>query len=146
MVRRTLAEVPDKDLHIHPDDEPFVVQMKLLRRDLKVDARERRRFESRVKVAVGVIALALVATVVTWHDTRQADCRLRREGREGARESVVEGGVTSALAGAQALVNVASADASNDPRVARLFAEVEREARTDLQKLVDRELPPVVCG
>lgn len=152
----------DEDLELAPGDSPEVRQMKLLRRDLRVDKEERAIFERRVNRRLRwqwalLVVLVLSTGTSLWNvqrqlddderdDAREAarDCATRRDGREGARIVLVDGGVTSAVAGAQAIVAVAG-DRADPEVIGQYLKTVEDQARADLTKLVDRVLPPIVC-
>lgn len=133
-------------LEILDDDEPFIVQMKLLRRDLGRDQLSRRTFERNVKVWVAVIGVFSLLSAGAWWGTRaddqenerreeRRDCLVRRDTRDGARMAILEAGV----AGQEALITVT--DSYDDPRAAALITET----RSEIQTLLDRVLPTIAC-
>lgn len=146
---------PD-DLEPDPSDEPFVAQIKLLRKDLRNDKTERAAFEKRVNfrsavatiaalvaVAAVIIGGAVIANAVA--DLKDSDkqtaeelaaaCQERQEGREGVKSAILEGDINAL----QQLINVAGSQ--NDPRAIELLAS----ARETGMKRLDEVLPPITC-
>lgn len=144
-MKRRLDEAEEL-LRIAEDDEPLVVQMKLLRLDLLADQRGRRRFERNIRVWVAVIGVFSVISTWTWWSTRHDDrqearrderraCLVRQDARDGTREGILAAGIQSA----ETLIAVT--DSQDDPRAPALL----ERTKADLTEVLDELLPPIAC-
>lgn len=132
----------DEALTLHPDDDPFVRQMKLLRRDLRDDRDARVGFEKRMRWAVGSVAALTLLTAATFglfvlqlRNEQLRDCKERAVALESSKVAIIKGNVTTVLEVGRAF------GAEEDPRL----ADAAAQTATSNRKQLDTLLPPVAC-
>lgn len=116
-------------------DEPFVVQMKLLRNDLRSDRVARDKFEFRLKIAVAIVAVFSLLSSFAWWRVEHANCQASAESRENNKTGVIEGNVTTVYEVGAAF------GAEGDPRLEQA-ADRTRESN---EEMLDKLLPPIKC-
>lgn len=126
----------DDDLEIRDTDTPLVIQMKLLRLDLRDDKAARHRFERNIRIAVALVTVIAVVTAVVGWNTWQLDCEHKRDSRESTKEGIIEGNVTTVREVFE------SFGASDDPRAIDAIAATAEGVEENL----DRLLPPIDCS